>query len=145
MRYVLDTHAVIWHFPKAFGQVSCNSEKVDRILRETLADDSSPNRLVVPAIVFVEIFDKFSRTREESSRVYYECFIPLKECDRIELRELDFEILEAVSQVGGVLDSHEINDKIIVATARVLNSPILTRDPKIHEYADNGGLCEAEW
>lgn len=144
MRYVVDTHAVIWHFPKAFGQMSGNSEKVGRILRETLVDDLSPNRLVVPSIVFVEIFDKFSRTREESSRVYYECFVPLKECDRIELRELDFEILEAVSQVGGVLDSHEINDKIIVATARVLNSPILTKDPKIHEYADNGG-CNVDW
>ena len=145
MRYVLDTHAVIWHFPKAFEQESCNSEKVDRIIRETLLDDSSPYRLVVPAIVFLEIFDKFSRTRENSSRVYYECFVPLMECDRIELRELDFEILEAVSQVSGVLDSHEINDKIIVATARVLNSPILTKDPKIHEYAENDGMCEVYW
>lgn len=144
MLYVLDTHAVIWHFPKAFRQTNCNSRKVNEILCETLTDESSKYRLVVPSIVFVEIFDKFSLNREDSSRVFYECFTPLKDCSRIELRELDFEVLETVSKIGGALENHEIHDKIIVATALTLDASVITKDPKIHEYAEENG-CTVDW
>lgn len=145
MRFVVDTHAIIWHFTRAFGQVNCNSATVNSILTETLEDESSKYRLIVPAIAFVEIFDKFSTSKESSRRVFYECFTPLRHCDRIELRELDHEVLETVSQISGELESHEVNDKIIVATAAVLSAPILTKDPKIHKYAAETAGCKVIW
>ena len=112
---------------------------------ETLYNSDSDLRLVIPSVVFVEIFDKWSRTDESSKRIFYECFEPLNQCDRVDVRELDEEVLLALSRIGGVLERHEINDKIIVATAEVLEAPILTKDPKIHEYADALNTCTVVW
>jgi len=142
---VADTHAVIWYFAEYFNQANMNSERVNRVIDDTLNNAFTHSRIIVPSIVFVEIFDIFCRTSSDTRRIYSGCFVPLDDCPNVEIREVDKEVLDAALSLEGVLQSHEINDKIIVATGAVLESAIITRDPVIHEYARDSDCLDVYW
>lgn len=145
IRFVADTHTVIWYFSRFFGQRNLNSEGVNQVFHQVLNNSLTNFRLVIPSVVFLEIFDKFCRTENDAARIYYECFVPLEACPNVEIRELDKEVIEMLINLGDVLASHEVNDKIVVATSAVLECVLLTRDPVIQEFSKNTALIEARW
>lgn len=71
--------------------------------------------------------------------------MPLEACPNVEIRELDKEVIAMLINLGDVLTSHEVNDKIVVATSAVLECVLLTRDPVIQEFSKNTALIEARW
>jgi PIN domain nuclease of toxin-antitoxin system len=145
IRYVIDTHAVIWYFSELFNQSNCNSNKVNRIIDEIIKDPFTTKRLVVPSIIFVEIFDNFCHTAIDSRRIYFDCFVPLDDCDNVEIREIDKEVVDSLLGIQGELASHEINDKLIVATGLVLDRVVITKDPVIQRFAKQTPEFEAVW
>lgn len=144
-RFVADTHAVIWHFARFFKQPNLNSERVNVVFHQVLNNPLTDLRLVIPSVVFLEIFDKFCRTESDAARIYYECFVPLEACPNVEIRELDKEVIEMLISLGDVLKSHEVNDKIVVATSAVLECVLFTKDPVVQEFSRNTDLIYACW
>jgi PIN domain nuclease of toxin-antitoxin system len=144
-RIVADTHAVIWYFARFFNQQNLNSDGVNDVFHQVLNKPLTNLRLVIPSVVFLEIFDKFCRTENDAARIYYECFVPLETCPNVEIRELDKEVIEMVINLEGELKGHEVNDKIVVATSAVLNCVLLTKDPVIQKFSSNTNLIHVRW
>lgn len=133
-RYVVDTVAIIRYFEDVFEQEAKLSRKASRIIEQALVYPSSRMRLSIPSIVFVEIFEKWLSSEEFGARFYYEVFLPISRSPSVEIRSIDKEVLENVTKIGGVLASHDLHDKIVVATAIALECPIITSDGKIETY-----------
>lgn len=71
-----------------------------------------------------------------AAKFHYEVFNQLSQSVNVEIKPLDQEVLENLLRIGGVLADHEIHDKIILASAMMLNCSIITTDAKIREYVD---------
>jgi predicted nucleic acid-binding protein len=91
-------------------------------------------KLSIPTVVFVELFDKWCLTEESTRLVYYEVYRRLADSPNVEIRPLDREVLELMVRIGGSLESHEMHDKVILASAIALSCPLITCDVKIVEY-----------
>ncbi|HBB31001.1 MAG TPA: hypothetical protein DDZ80_10345 [Cyanobacteria bacterium UBA8803] len=97
--------------------------------------------MTIPSTVFVEIFDKWFRgknSEDEEFRAKFisEIFNPIKFLPNIEIRELDIEILENFLRLDDPDINLENRDKIVLATAVVLESPLITSDSKIKKYVE---------
>ena len=121
MFYVIDTHPLVWYLSKAPDKLPKN---IDEILKSSERGDCI---IFIPTIVLAEC--------------YY-----LSENRKI---ELDFgNILDAIENSSNFLVApfnidiiglfpkiriKEIHDKIIAATAKLLNATLITKDRKIRE------------
>jgi PIN domain nuclease of toxin-antitoxin system len=127
--YVVDTHAIVWHFE--------NSARLGHDARASLDDPAST--FVVPAIVLAEL-----RFLAESRRIkadWNELTRLIASDLRFTMRDLDTETVFAMS-----LDL-EIHDAIICATASLIAEEsrdevaVLTNDRRIRE----SGLVSVVW
>lgn len=132
--YVADTNAIISYFKCAFGVSSTISEKGLKIIGYAL--DNSPNevRLCIPSVVFVEIYEKWFTTEEFAKKVFYEVYQPILQSPNIEIKPIEDEVLENVIKIDGKMKEHEMNDKLILASAMMLNCPLITSDTVIIDY-----------
>lgn len=137
-RYVIDTTGLISYFSDVFREVSRISQPTLDILNTGILYDDAV-LLTVPSIVFVEIFDKWFRGthhRNEEFRAMFlaEVFNPLQSANNVEIRGMDFEIIEAFLSIDDAIVNLENHDKIVIATAIVLEAPLITSDTKIKDY-----------
>jgi PIN domain nuclease of toxin-antitoxin system len=136
-RFTLDTFSVIDYFHTIFDVNPRLSTRARRIIYE--AFEYQANTLIVPSVVFVEIFDKWfqpSRIQHEEfvAQFRYEVFERMRLAPNIEIRETDREILEMYINLHDTSADLENRDRLILATAAVLNSPLITVDPAIKNY-----------
>lgn len=137
-RFVIDTTALISYFSDLFNQKSQISKKGLSIIEKAfLYEDSAV--VVVPSVVFVEIFDKWfagDKISDEEFRARFiiEVYEMIRQASNFEIREIDIEVLERFLS----LDDSEINlenrDRIILASAIVLEARLITSDGKIINY-----------
>ncbi|MDY6904040.1 MAG: hypothetical protein SWH61_05075 [Thermodesulfobacteriota bacterium] len=85
-------------------------------------------RLSIPSVVFIEIHEKWLTTEEFLRKFYYEVYSKLIQSDNIEIKPIDREVLENLINLDGVLSDHDLHDKIILASAMTLDSPLITTD-----------------
>jgi hypothetical protein len=139
-RFVIDTTTLISYFAHIFNVPSQISSRGLSYLTKVFQSDSE-YLMTIPSIVFIEIFDKWFRGEnavgeEFRAKFISEVFNPIKFSPNIEIRELDMEVLENFLS----LDDPEINlenrDKIVLASAVALESPLITSDLKIKKYVD---------
>lgn len=102
--------------------------------------------LVIPSVVFVELFDIFFHDVEYANRIYYELFVPIYSSENIEIRPIDKDTLIALASLKQGLRSHDMHDKIILSTAIALNCKLITFDPLLINYVENNmvipGVCK---
>ncbi len=139
-RFVIDTMTLISYFSQLFNVPSQISTKGLSYIEKVFQSDSD-YLMTIPSIVFVEIFDKWFRgltpTDEEfRAKFIAEVFKPIKSCPNIEIRELDMEVLEQFLHLDDPYINLENRDKIVLASAVVLESPLITSDGKIKEYVE---------
>jgi PIN domain nuclease of toxin-antitoxin system len=138
--YVIDTCCLIAFFDEVFKHMPSYdgskdlSRKTKLIISEAIFSESTDIRLSIPSIVFIEIYEKWLRTEEFSKRFFYEVYNKLRESANIETRSIDREILEALIEIDGILINHDLHDKIVLATAIVLESYLITTDKKVIQY-----------
>ena len=135
-RYVVDTNSLIYYFSDVFGQGNFLTKNTNSILEQAFVSSTSNILLSIPSIVFVEIYEKFLVSEELMLRFYYEVFLTIKNAPNMEIRPLDKEVLENIVQIRGVLENHDLHDKIIVASAIVLECPIITTDGAIVRFSE---------
>ena len=134
-RYVTDTNCIIWYFYEVFEQPRSLSSRASGIMSEALSRTPRDVRLSIPSVVFLEVFDKWLREEELAAKFHYQVFLPILESPNIEIKPIEREVLEALVTVGGILTNHDVHDKIIVASAIMLECPLITIDPKITQFA----------
>ncbi len=119
MPYLSDAHPLVWHFT----QSKRLSNRAASIFN---AADVGQEVIYVPAIVLSELMHI-----AEAGRVplnFSETLKQMKAGDNYIIVPLDVDIIEAASQIRVRLEMH---DRLVVATAKVLNVPLITRDEAI--------------
>jgi predicted nucleic acid-binding protein len=90
-----------------------------------LSADKGESTIIIPAIVLMEVMYLFEKNRIEIGILQTEA---LMECQNYHFEPLSFEILKTASQID---DIPELHDRLIAATARYLDLPLITNDPVI--------------
>ena len=135
-RFVIDTTALISYFDLIFEQQSKISKEGIRIIRDAFQTEYK-TILIIPGVVFVEIFDKWLQEKcseEFQAKLRAEVFTPIYQAPNIEIREIDREILEIFVTLQDQNINLENRDRLILASAVVLDAPLITSDRKIKKF-----------
>jgi hypothetical protein len=132
-RYVADTTSIISYFSDVFRRPPKISEKALRII------DSSFNGntvLIIPSIVFIEIFKKWFSSEERSNQIRYEVYERIKAQPNIEIKPLEQEVLENFIAITDIEPDYNFDnhDKQVLASAMMLQAPLITSDTNIIRY-----------
>ena len=119
MTYVIDTHPLFW-FLTNNKRLSSNA----RILFEEA--ETGESSIIVPSIVLAELMYLFEKQnlRDKFKEVLKRIEIALN----YEVYSLDIEVIDISSKIISV---KEIHDRIIIATAKLLDCPLITKDEEI--------------
>ncbi len=132
--YVTDTDSIISFFNDIFEVPQKLSARARGVISQALLKSPSEVKLSIPSVVFIEIFEKWIISEEFARKLHYEVYNIIIESPNIEIKPIEQEVLENLLEVRDNLSRHEINDKIIVASAMMLHCPIITTDPEIIKY-----------
>lgn len=133
-RYVIDTCVLVNYFGAIFGEATSLSPKIRELLDMAFAGCSSI-LISIPAVVFVEVFDKWFASSDFASRFHYEIYAPLTALQNVEIRQIDREILEIMTTIATGADGvNDVHDRIVLASAMALACPLLTMDAEICTY-----------
>jgi len=132
--FVIDTNTIIGYFHDVFHVDRVISKKIVNIIQMALSSYEGIIKLSIPSIVFVEIFEKWLSDEELSKKFYYEVFLPIKDSPNIEIKPIDAEVLHKILGITGILENHDLHDKIILASAMSLGCKLITSDPKLIQY-----------
>lgn len=141
--YVTDTNALIFYFSDVFEQASKLSYRASQLIECALQSSPCEIKLSIPSVVFVEIFDKWLNNEEFAAKFHYEVFNVIQQSPNIEIKPIEQEVLENMLKIGGNLSEHDIHDKLILASAMMLNCPLITTDSKVIEYVNKFRIIPA--
>jgi len=121
MNYVADTHALIWWFT--------DSSRISPTAAGVFERCEQGNIIIfIPTIVIAESLSIFDKKRVSFD--FKKLFARINNSDNFMLVSLDYPILRKMIDLT---DIPELHDKIIVATAKHLNLPIITKDGILHD------------
>jgi PIN domain nuclease of toxin-antitoxin system len=132
-QFVTDTHPLVWHLtgcPNLSPTAKQIFEQADR----------GECRVIIPAIVLVEIIYLAERWKVEPKLV--DELLSLLEIapQNYAIAPLDIKVIAAMRAID-VQKIPDMPDRIIVATAKVLNAPLISRDLRITQ----SGLVTVVW
>ena len=90
-----------------------------------LAADRGENVIIIPAVVLMEVLYLFEKSRISVDLLQAE---ELLKSRNYRFQPLTLEIIRVASEIN---DIPELHDRMIAATARYLDIPIITNDPVI--------------
>ena len=119
MAYVVDTHALIWFLTdnKSVGN------EARSILRKA---DENEEMVIIPTIVLAEAF--YICEKKRIGTKFKDILERIEKSLNYVSYDLDLEIILKLEELGKI---KELHDRIIVATALLTNSKILTKDKNI--------------
>ena len=118
--YVTDTQALVKFM---MGQKVIDDES-HQAFRSA---DKGESRIIIPAVVLMEVLYLFEKNRIEVGLLNTE---DLLKGQNYQFEPLSLEILTTASEID---DIPELHDRLIAATARYLDIPIITNDPLIRK------------
>ena len=131
---VLDTNALISYFDSVFKQASRISDEALKLIRHAFQSDSDVV-LSIPSVVFIEIYDKWVLGDEFRAMFVSEVLELILQAPNIEIKPIDEEVLENFMYLDDPEVNLENHDRIILASAMMLQWPLITSDSKILKYA----------
>lgn len=118
--YVTDTQALVKFM---MGKKVIN----DKSHQAFIDADKGECTIIIPAVVLMEVLYLFEKNRIDISLFDTEVLLKSK---NYQFEPLSLEILKTASDIT---DIPELHDRLISATARYLDIPIITNDPLIIE------------
>jgi len=118
--YVTDTQALVKFM---MGQKVID-EQCHQVFLEA---DRGENIIIIPAVVLMEVLYLFEKNRIRIDLIQTEDLLKSK---NYQFEPLSLEILKTATEIS---DIPELHDRLIAATARYLDIPIITNDPVIRE------------
>jgi predicted nucleic acid-binding protein len=97
----------------------------DRSHQAFLSADKAQSTIIIPAIVLMEVLYLFEKNRIDISLFQTE---DLLKSQNYQFEPQTLEILKTASQIT---DIPELHDRLIAATARYFDIPLITNDPVI--------------
>lgn len=116
--YVTDTQALV-KFMEGKKVINAASHEAFQ------AADRGESSIIIPAIVLMEVLYLFEKNRIPVGLLHME---DLMESNNYQFEPLSLEILKVGTEIT---DIPELHDRLIAATARYLDLPIITNDPDI--------------
>ena len=118
--YVTDTQALIKFM---MGKKVIN----DKAHQAFLSADKGESTIIIPAVVLMEVLYLFEKHRIDIGLLQTE--------DLLKSQNYQFEplILEILKTASEITDIPELHDRLIAATSRYLDIPIITNDPVIRK------------
>ena len=116
--YVTDTQALVKFM---MGKKVIN----DKVHQAFLTADKGESTIIIPAIVLMEVLYLFEKNRIDIDLLQTE---DLLKSQNYQFEPLSLEILKTASEIT---DIPELHDRLIAATARYLDLPLITNDPVI--------------
>ena len=141
--YVIDTNSLIYYFDSVFCDGSNLSAKAHKLIAKAFESSDSEIKLSIPSVVFVEIFEKWLKSEEFARKFHYEVFELIDQSPNIEIKPIEQEVLENLECISGSLSNHDVHDKIILASAMMLNCPLITTDQAIIAYVAENKVIPA--
>ncbi len=133
--FVIDTVALISYFSHVFHKSEKISNKALKLIKNAF-DNYSPIRLSIPSIVFVEIFEKWLNSEEFVAEFKAQVFGLVNNAPHIEIKPIEHEVLENFILLEDKNINLENHDRIILASAMMLQCPLITCDTKIIKYVN---------
>jgi hypothetical protein len=132
--FIVDTTSLMSYFNETFNIRPAISIKALSIIDDAFKNDETI--LLIPSIVFIEIFSKQFKTEELAHKIRYDVFEKVKSQANISIQPFDKEVLEMFLKIidiepGWNFDNH---DKQIFATAMKFKSPLITSDQRLIRY-----------
>ncbi len=123
MRYVIDTHSLVWYF--------ASDERLSGKVKEIIIQaEQGRNEIIIPVIVLLEAIDIAQKNKVEFNIEELFDFISLK--DNFIIIDLTFEHIKQMIEIGKELDLH---DRVIYSVAQAFEAEILTKDSEIQKIA----------
>lgn len=116
--FVTDTQALVKFM---MGKKVIN----DRCHRAFQSADKGESTIIIPAIVLMEMLYLFEKSRIDVGLLQTE---ELFKSQNYQFEPLSFDILKNAAEID---DIPELHDRMIAATARYLDLPLITNDPEI--------------
>ena len=123
MNFVTDTHALLWWFTDSPKISPKASEVFERC-------ELGENIIFIPSIVIAEALSIFEKKRIAFD--FKKLLRKINESDNFVIIALDSTILQKMLDLK---DVPELHDKIIIATARYLNLPVITKDETLQKLS----------
>ena len=122
-QYVTDTHCLLWYIAQ--------DRRLSRAARAVFeAAERGRAQVLVPTISLVEVVFLVQRRRVPESVLRRLIQMSESEDGNFVLVPLDLAVIQAVAEFGPAVVP-ELPDRVIAATARMLDLPLLTVDPEI--------------
>jgi predicted nucleic acid-binding protein len=116
MTFLTDTHPLLWHFTNN----SKISSKAKRIFDKC---EKGECVILIPSIVLAECLSIFDKKKIVFD--FKKLFDRIRKSDNYAIISLDHHVLSRMVETKEVTELH---DKIIVATAKLLGLPLITKD-----------------
>jgi PIN domain nuclease of toxin-antitoxin system len=126
MNFVTDTHALLWWFIESPRLSSRAYEIFEKC-------ETGENVIFIPTIVIAEALSIFDKKRVLFD--FKRLFKKIVDSDNYILIPLDVPILKRLIDLK---DIPELHDKIIVSTAKYLDSPLITKDRTLQKIPHLG-------
>ena len=127
--FIADTHSLAWYFTK--------SRKLGREALQVFRDSTSgEDIIIVPTVVLAEITDISEKKRIKVD--YEEILEKIENSNNFEIYSLDVDVLRVAINITTI---RELHDRIVVATAKLLDAKLLTKDENIQK----SGIVEIIW
>ena len=120
MEITLDTHTFIWYLDKSLNNKL--SQKALKIIKE--AEDSYT--VYLPIIVLMEVLYLIEKGRVNVS--FHKLLLNLEKSINYEIVPFDTRLLKIAETIKGL----EVHDRLILATAILTGSPLVSNDREIH-------------
>ncbi len=119
MNVVTDAHSLLWFF--------INHPSLPQNVRKIFDKaEKKESHIVIPSIVLMELLHVFEKQKAQEN--FLRIIEAIKSNKNYIIQDLTFEIIIECQKITAV---KEIHDRIIVATAKLLNLPLLTKDEEI--------------
>lgn len=99
-KYVIDTTALMSYFSATFEIQNKMSQYALNIISQAFNNEDII--LLIPSIVFVEIFSKQFTNKERSEKIRYEVYEKIKSCANISIEPIDQEVLESFLKITDI-------------------------------------------
>jgi PIN domain nuclease of toxin-antitoxin system len=124
MNFVSDTHALVWWFT--------GSPKLGEKASKTFTScERGESVIVIPSIVLAEALSIFDKKRVSFN--FRSLFRQVRESENFVIMALDYPVLETMLDLQHL---PELHDKIIVATAKHLELPLITKDATLRKLSN---------
>lgn len=122
MYYVTDTHAFLWYLT--------NSSKLSRKARNIFdLCDQGKVTIIIPAIVLLECIDVLDK--KKISLNFEEVISKITQANNFIFSEVNWSLILEVNRIKALKDLH---DRVIVATAKIFNAFLISKDSLIKRF-----------